>query len=309
MDRATERGDLGIAADLAGRLAWFWYVHGHFMEGERRAQELLENMPSEPDRPWLRLLIASAQFDYRLGQFDRAAHKLDLAVEHSRRRDEKRLEMWAHAYAATNKVYRMQLDQSHGAAKSAVALAETEGDLLAFGYARMVETGGVVAELESKGELSVERALALQQEMDPIVEVVRNLGERNMIGHLMEGDGLLSFRSGDLRRAGISLDQSIVALTELGTIGCACHSLEVIALCSAELGIQESAMRLIGASTGLREMVGIKVSPMELPILQNALKSTGQSWSKDQMQTAQATGFGLSINKTMYLARETVRSF
>jgi hypothetical protein len=83
----------------------------------------------------------------------------------------------------------------------------------------------------------------------------------------------------------------------------------VIALCSAELGIQESAMRLIGASTGLREMVGIKVSPMELPILQNALKSTGQSWSKDQMQTAQATGFGLSINETMHLARETVRSF
>jgi predicted ATPase/class 3 adenylate cyclase len=309
MDRAMATGDLGLAADFAGRLAWFWYVHGHFMEGERRAQGLLENLPSEPDRHWLRLLIASAQFDYRLGRFDRAATKLERAIEGSKRSGERRLEMWAHAYSATNEVYRMEFSRGQDEAKTALELAEDEGDLLAFSYVKLIQSGAAAFRLESQGKLTSEKASELKAELDPLAEVARNIGERNVIGHVMEAQGVLSLRTGDTDGASTALDRAIVALTELGTVGCACHCLEAIALCAAEVGLLTSAVRLIGASDGLREMVGIKVSPMEEPFRRGTLETAARSRSTDSIQSLQASGTGLSMRETLQLARDTLARF
>lgn len=306
IDRAIANGDLELAADLAGRLAWFWYVHGHFMEGERRAEGLLENLPGNPKRPWVRLLIASAQFDYRLGQFERAARKLDQAIEFSKSNDDRRLEMWAHAYAATNDIYQMETDESRSQAERALSLAEDEGDLLAFGYARMVQIGGEAATHEKQGELSAGRALELKAELQPLADTARAMGERNMIGHVLEVEGVLSFRSGDIDDARTAFDQSIVALTELGTIGCACHCLEAIAMCAAEAGMLEPATTLIGASDGLREMVGIKVSPMEEPFRLETLSLAANSIPQDELQSVRASGVGLSIREALHIARDTL---
>lgn len=306
LDQAMSTGELSVAADLAGRLAWFWYVHGHFTEGDNRAQSLLENLPSEPDRHWLRLLIASAQFDYRLGRFDRAATRLERAIEGSKGADEKRLEMWAHAYSATNEVYRMEFSEGQGEAERALEIAEEEGDLLAFSYIKLVLAGGEAFHLESQHKLTPEKAAELQAELDPLAEVAWNLGERNMIGHVLEAQGVLSFRSGDTGGASTALDKSIVALTELGTVGCACHCFEAIAMCAAEGGLVDPAVRLIGASDGLRDMVGIKVSPMEEPFRRGTLDLAARTQSSDAIQSIQASANGSSMRETLQIARDAL---
>lgn len=306
LDQAMATGELSVAADLAGRLAWFWYVHGHFTEGDNRAQTLLENLPSEPDRHWLRLLIASAQFDYRLGRFDRAATKLERAIEGSKDADEKRLEMWAHAYSATNEVYRMELSEGQDEAERALEIAEEEGDVLAFSYVKLIRAGGEAFHLESQHKLTPERASELKAELDPLAEVAWNLGERNVIGHVLEAQGVLSFRTGDTGAASNALDKSIVALTELGTVGCACHCFEAIAMCAAEGGLVDPAVRLIGASDGLRDMVGIKVSPMEEPFRRGTLDLAARSQSPGAIQSIQASGIGSSMQETLQLARDAL---
>ena len=306
LDRAIAAGELGVAADVAGRLAWFWYVHGHFMEGEKRAQDLLEHLPTKPDRHWLRLLVASAQFDYRLGRFDRATKKLERAIEGSQVAEEKRLEMWAHAYSATNEVYRMEFSKGQDEAKRALEMAEEEGDLLAFSYVKLIEAGGEAFRLESQHELTPEKASELKAELDPLADVAWKLGERNVIGHVSEAQGVLSFRTGDTVGASTALDRSIVALTELGTVGCACHCFEAIAMCAAEGGLVDPAVRLIGASDGLREMVGIEVSPMEEPFRRGTLEFAARSWSADAIQSAQASGRGSSLQETLQIARDTL---
>ena len=306
MDRAASSAEWEVAADLAGRLSWFWYVHGHFKEGERRAETLLEKLPDRPGRRWLRLLIASAQFDYRLAFFERAEKKLRQAVDLAKSSGDMRLEMWARAYAATNAVYQLDLDAGKEHAARALELAEKEGDLLAYGYARMIEIGGDAAAFEFRGELTPERASELRAELEPMSALAQNLEERNIVGHMMEVEGLLSFRSGDALAAAIALDRSIVALTELGTIACGCHCLEAIALCSAESGMVDSAVRLLGASDGLREMVGISVSPMEMPFRAGTMKLAEETLDAAQVRELQASAFGYSSQEAMQLARDAV---
>lgn len=306
LHRARATAEIGIAVDLAGRLAWFWYVHGHFTEGEQWAQSLIEHLPDAPDRKWLRLLIASAQFDYRLGFFDRAAGKLEMAVQASVRSGERRLEMWARAYAATNSIYQMKVDTGVREAAKAAALAEEEGDLLAFGYATMMRLMGGVIVLESEGRLTAEEASQVNRELEPLAQMARSLGERNMIGHLLEAQGFLSLRAGDRSGAAAALDESIVALAELGTVGCACHGLEAIAGCTAEMGMLDPALRLIGASDGLRQSVGINVSPMEEPFREQAMRLAAESMPDEAVATLRSSAIGLSMREALQLARDTL---
>jgi predicted ATPase len=255
--RASDR-DVDGAAGLAGRLTWFWYLHAHYTEGEHWANRLLQSLPPDPDLPWLRLLIGSAQYDYRIGEYDRASNKLHAALGHADRIGSRRMKMWSHAYLATNEMYRMNADAALEQATTAIEIAQGEDDLMALGYATYLHVTVETWLLLSAGRLTSDKAAALRARLAPVSSGVRSAGERNMMGHVLQSEAILAARSGDTHRATAAFDDSIAALTELGTVGCVCHCLEAIAEYSSAAGLYSRAVTLIGASNGLRDSVGIR---------------------------------------------------
>lgn len=302
--RAIDEGDTDAAADVAGRLTWFWYVHAHFTEGERWADELLQSIPVDPDRPWLRLLIGAAQYDWRIGEYERADDRLRVVLEVTTRKQLPRLEMWAHAYLATNEMYRIEMDMALAEAERALQLAGSEGDLIGWGYATYLHVTAESWLLETSNRLTPERAHDLVTRLAPVTDGARTAGDRNMIGHVLQTEGILLARIGDTERASTAFDDAIVAFTELGTVGCACHCLESIAGYASSTGHHRPAVKLIGASDQLRDEVGITIAPVEQHLRNEAMKQILTALPPAIIEAETTAGQQLSLPEASQLARQ-----
>lgn len=302
--RHINEGDFDSAADIAGQLSWFWYLHAHFAEGERWSDELLEFIPPVPDRPWLRLLIGTAQYDYRVGEFERANVKLQNAVEFAARTEQPRLEMWAHAYLATTEIYRMDMVTAREESVRALELANQEGDLIGLGYATYMRVNADSGSLLIKDQITPERAGELLAQLTPVAEAARALGDRNMIGHVGQTEGLLAFHAGDTERASAAFDAAVVALTEIGTVGCVGHCIDAIADYASATGFDLPAARLLGASDGLRQGVGVAIAPMEDYFRAETRRKTLAATSNADLEREIAAGQALSLPEASQLARQ-----
>lgn len=306
MRRALADDDYEAAANMAGRLVWFWYLHAHFTEGERWAGRLLAELPRDPARPWLYLLLGSAQYDFRLGNYDRADERLRVVLEAADGRDLQRIRMWAHAYRATNDLYRVHLEQARADAQQAAETASETGDFVALGYASYLLAAIEAWESVADSDDEKEKAEELLERVTPLSAGARASGERNIIGHILQLDGMLAAMTGDHERASAAFDEAITALTELGTVGCAAHCLEAIADYVARRGHHDAAARLIAASDQLRKDVGITVAPVEERWRSRARKAIMSELTEEDVQAAEAEGSRLGLAEVAQLARQTV---
>jgi predicted ATPase/class 3 adenylate cyclase len=302
--RAIDGGDLERAADLAGRLSWFWYLHAHFTEGERWAGTLLDAIPSDPHRLWLRLLIGASQFDYRIGEYERANYRLNLARDLAATGEHRRLEMWAHAYLATNAAYRIDMDSALREAERAVTLAQDEGDLAALGYSTFMQVNAQTWLALTDNRLTSEHAQELASQLSPIADIARSAGERNMVGHVMQSKAILEARMGEVAEAAASFGEAIGALTELGTVGCSCHCLEAVAEFLASAGRHQYAVRLLGAADRLRLDVGISVAPIEEYFRSEAMRQAEGALSSDLLTAEAEVGRTLSLSEVSQFTRQ-----
>jgi len=304
--RAVEEGNIDSAADMAGWLVWFWYIHAHFTEGERWAGRLLDSLPDNPDRPWLRLLLGAAQFDYRIGHYERAEIRLQIALRWATTQNSPHMQMWSHAYLATNDLYRTDVEAGRREAELAVALAEQLGDFPGLGYATFLLLSLEAWESELQRKLDSGRAEELLSRLAPISAGVRLAGDRNMIGHVLQLEGILSSRMGDHERASAALDEAVTALSELGTVGCASHCLEAIAEYVAASGRHGEAAQLIGATDSLREAAGIIVAPVEEHFRARATSLFRAALPADVLASEADAGSALSLVEAAHLARQTL---
>lgn len=306
MRRALDEDDTEAAADMAGWLVWFWYIHAHFTEGERWAGRLLDALPEDPARPWLRLLLGAAQYDFRIGNYDRADARLHVASQAADAQNVPRLQMWAHAYLASNELYRMDLEVARREAEQAMAVASDLGDFIGLAYATYLLVLVGAAAAESGGNLEPKRAAELLERLAPVSAGVRATSERNMIGHVLQLEGTLSSRVGDHKRAAAAFDEAVTAFSELGTVGCASHCLEAVAEYAASSGRHEAAARLIGATDSLRSAVGIIVAPAEERSRTHAISMFTSALSEAARSAETEAGSALSLAEAAQLARQTL---
>ena len=307
MRRSLAEENFDAAVDVARRLTWFWYLHSHFAEGEIWAQELLGAIPDEPGRPWLSLLIGASLVDFRIGQYDRADERLQQALELAVDQNSPRLQMWAHAYRASNEFYRAQVDETLRHAEKAIQIANDIGDLFGLGYAIFMSVSAEALLQDSKGELSPEVARDLLGRLLPVSSSVRAAGERNMIGHVLQTEGVLAARAGDTEKASRSFDTAIQALAELGQVGCACHCLEAIAQFAASAGEHRSAAAITSAADRLRAQVGIRFSPFEKELRAVTMSMAAEEFSTEVLEAAESDGGAfISLQEATQLARQTV---
>lgn len=305
IERSVEEGDLDAAADVAGWLSWFWYLHAHFSIGEHWSSVLLDAMPSHPNRTWFRLLIGAGQYDFRIGAYDRAEQRLGRARDIAIDRQIPRMQMWAEAYLATNDLYRARAEAARAAADHAAELATDLGDMLGYGYATYVSLSARGAELFQASKLDAGTAAELVETLTPISEAVKATGERNMIGHVLQTEGILAAHAADTKRAAQAFDLAIESLSDLDQVGCSCHCLEAIASFLADRDDLGIAARLIGAADAMRAGIGIRLAPFEEIMRSGAIARLGGLESDDHAADIRA-GAQMTLSEASQLARQTL---
>jgi hypothetical protein len=175
---------------------------------------------------------------------------------------------------------------------------------MGLGYATYLQVSADTWLLATSDQLTSERAQELVTRLVPVTDGARLVGDRNMIGHVLQTEGILSSRAGDTDRATAAFNDAIVALTELGTVGCTCHCLEAIANYASESGFQRSAARLIGASSRLRRDVGVTVAPVEEHFREQAMTRATAELPTEVLEAEIAAGQLLSLSEASQLARQ-----
>ncbi len=305
MRRAMGEDDHAWAVDMAGWLTWFWYIHAHFTEGERWTRELLETIPEHPTKTWLRLLIGAAQYDFRIGHYDRAESRLRRALDLATEMGLPRLEMWAHAYLATNDMYRVRMEDARREVSSTMKLATDIGDPIGIGYAVFLSVG-VELWPGSSSQIRPENAQAEIERLAPVSLAVRSSGERNMIGHVLQTEGILLAGANEISAAARTFDEAILALSELGQVGCACHCLDAIAEFVATLEKYQESARLIGAANSLRMGIGVPVAPVEEPFRSRAMAICEAALGQEESTAETDLGALMSLPEAAQMARETL---
>jgi predicted ATPase/class 3 adenylate cyclase len=286
LDSSLAAEDEKTALRLGGALGWFWYAHGHALEGCSRLTDLLARTEGAPEELRARPLYALGVLLDQRGDRERAAELLERSLSVFRRHEDHE-----RVAAALNSlgVIKWGLGDLEGARsfyEESISLRREIGD--EAGTATGLSNLGVVAfeqgdldEAETRFKESFELDRARGNEWGSIV-VLDNLAavalERGEHGRAQElvPDLLLS-----AERVG---DREVIAL-----------ALEKAALLAATEGDAVRAGRLVGAADGLRESLDINRSRFDTDWLNRHLSPV----AGDEFEMARQAGLALEAEKAL----------
>ncbi len=303
LERGIQGEDRESALAMAATLVWFWYVHSHFTEGTYWASRLLAPQHGPPTRTLVRLQIGAGDFDFRIGEHDRADTRFREALDGARLLGSDSLAMWALAYMATNDALSLRLDAASASLDEALRIANESGDFLGVGYCTFMDASirGWLAVENDQLELLPQ----LLDSLETLAGLVREAGERNMIGHVLQAVGLMAHWVGREEQAREALEESLIAFTEIETLACASHCLEAIAVTVAEAQ-PTIAIELLAGSSSLRERVGVKTPALEHELRRRASDAATATMEAGELGAATDHGRHLTLAETVALAHQAL---
>lgn len=284
---AGECSDWGVGLRLAGALARFWFIRGHYAEGRIWLERFLQAAgDAEPDDSTVRAVRAQAleglaALVYNLGEYTQAAALFEQSIELYRQWDDRQavaraltdlggvLRDWgdrARSIAVLEESleqYR-SLDEPAGVAHALVNLGSAlslTGDLRRAEpllvesverYRDLEDEGGLVYSLRMLGQLLAERELTEHAVVvvEESLTLSRMIGDRGGTGAALNLLGHIMREHGDLDRAEVLLKEAL-RITKAVKIGVA-YTLEGLAGVEAERGRMHRAARLLGGASALR---------------------------------------------------------
>ncbi|MBD0290579.1 MAG: tetratricopeptide repeat protein [Thermoleophilia bacterium] len=233
LDSSLEAGDADAALRLGGALGWFWYAHGHGLEGCRRLTDVLARTEDAPEQLRARAMYALGVLRDQRGESEAAAELVERSL--ALFRDAGDATGIADALNSLGVIARVlgDLQRARSLLEESIALRRARGEearaasaisnlgLVAFEqgdlataeehFARCLELDranrdewGVAADLENLAAVALENgrheeARTLVREM---VEAMRQVGDKDLIASGLEKAGALAAAEGDSTRAG-----------------------------------------------------------------------------------------------------------
>jgi tetratricopeptide (TPR) repeat protein len=251
---AIEREDADTGIRLAASLHYFWFLRGHFREGQAIHAAMLD-LPAPPHLGALRaeLLRGLATLALFEADYARARAFADEGVRLARQAGEPG--PLAATLVGLGYVARVQGDYpaARSALEEALALAQDAGDSLQRAMA-LHHLG--LLELEDGPALDV--ALALSQES---LALFRQLGNRRFIGNVLAAIARVMRARGDTGAAPTLLLEALTRFVDIGDLGPVPSVLYTLAAAAADEQRLERAVRLQAAATRVEETVGARVWP------------------------------------------------
>jgi hypothetical protein len=151
--------------------------------------------------------------------------------------------------------------------------------------------------------MTPEVAEDLLSKFEPMVAAAQQLGERNLLGHLLGALGLTALEAGRIDEAGAHLSEAVSAFNILGHQALLARTLDHVALLATRANQPAAAIRLLGATTTLRRHIGVPATLAEQVAFDEALDTARKNVTPDRFKDAWAEGSRMTRDQVVQHAR------
>ena len=246
--------DAGKALRLAGALARYWSMRGHFRLARRTLQESLERGAEGTAPAVVAVALArAASFALFQGDYDAARPLLERSLEFSRRAGDEKGVARALNGIATAAAYQGDYGAARARAEEALAIYRARGDR----HASALILHNLATIASGSGDLAEARRM-----FEEAAGVLEGSGDERHLSLTRSSLGQTLARLGDVAAARRSLASALTLARSLGAEREAAYALESTAELVAG-GMPERAARWMGCADAVRERIGSPPSPME----------------------------------------------
>ncbi len=307
LDRSFRAGDYESALKLAADVAFYWWIHSHFGESGVWFERLLEVADQAPVDARAKFLVGAGEFAMSVSDYEAADERLRRARQLARDIGGRRLEGWALAYLMTNDAYHLENDTARAWGAEAQAAFEAAGDALGIGYVAFISIAVDYAELWATGSITPEGTAGLIARLEPMLEMAVQVGERNLLGHAYDLLGPIEIDAGRLEQAPARLAEAVQSFDMIGNQVCLAHTLDHVAMLANVVGRTADAVTLLGATSALRERVGVPARPVEQAVVDDTLQRAKAEVDDGVFEAAWAAGRAMQTIEAVALANEVTR--
>jgi hypothetical protein len=219
-----------------------------------------------------------------------------------------RIEAWALAYLMMNEVSRLNTDAARVYGEQSLRIFQPADVPLGIGFVTYLQTLVDYADLWRNNELTPELAEDFLPKLEPMVAGARQLGERDFLGHVLDLLGLVALEAGRINEAGAHLSEAVGAFHTLGNQVLVARMLDHVALLATRANRPAAAVSLLGATTSLRQHVGVSARPVEQVFFDEALDTARKNLTPDRFKDAWAEGTRMTRDQAVQHARTIIRA-
>ncbi|HEX6299598.1 MAG TPA: BTAD domain-containing putative transcriptional regulator [Acidimicrobiia bacterium] len=293
LERAYDSGEMGIAVEMAADLAWFWFLHSHYNEGETWLDRLIDHLDATHPAVRARLLIGSA----RLMRRDTGKTSREHLVEALRYAEEvgsAELAGWAWAYMCLLDIMEKEFEDGSEHAERALDEFQEAQSMGGVGFALWMKaaSAGLRSRFET-GAIDDESAALVASLVDP----AKAVGDRNFLGHIGYSLGIYLMDVGELDKAAVELGYATRALAELGNKACSAHNMDQIARLQTARGRAGEACTVLASTQAIRDRLGFPGHPVEAELWSEAITEARDALEAAEFETAWAQGYQMSFRQ------------
>jgi predicted ATPase/class 3 adenylate cyclase len=286
LDSSVANGDDETALRLGGALGWFWYAHGHALEGCARLTDLLERTQNVPEEVRARPMYALGVLLDQRGEPERAAELVEPSLAVFREHGEQ--ELVARALNSLGSIERGlgDLEAARSLLEESIRVRRQLGD-----------EPGTAGALSNLGVLAFEQGDLDEAEARFTETLALDHVHGNEWGAAVALDNLVAvvIERGDYDRAGELIRDNLVAAERLADRELIAFGLEKAAVLAAAEGNAVRAGRLAGAADGLRESAGFERSRFDREWLERHLSAV----AGEEFDGGRATGRALEPDEAL----------
>jgi len=139
-----------------------------------------------------------------------------------------------------------------------------------------------------------------------MVAGAQQFGERSLLGHLLEALGSIALEAGRIDEAGAHLSEAVTAFNTLGHQTGLARTLDHVAWLGTRANQPAAAIRLLGATTTLRQQVGVPATLSEQVVFDEVLDSARKNVTPDSFKDAWAEGSRMTRDQAVQHARTII---
>lgn len=296
LDWLEESGDIDTATRITGALSRFWYVHGHLSETRIRLKRLLQKAAGRPGtEPWAKALVGAGLLAREQGNFLQARALLQKAIRVYRDAPDQRSMARVLYYLGILEGRDGHHEQARALYDESLDVARAVGDDWTIASAWR----GISHEAVAGGEYTQARD-ALEESL----RYFRRVGDPRGLAISLRFFGELAIDFGDHSTARAQLRASLQILTEFDDRWSINNVLLALSRLAAVEGWSQRALRLAGAATALRLIIGTPLPLVDQSRIQQWLAPTRQTMNARDRDALLEEGKMLKLDQAVAYALE-----
>ena len=151
--------------------------------------------------------------------------------------------------------------------------------------------------------MTPEVAEDLMSKLEPMVAGAQQLGDRNFLGHVLYLLGLIVLEAGRIDEASAHLSEAVRVSNILGDKVLLARMLDHVALLAARTNQPAAAIRLLRATTTLRQHVGVSATLLDQLFFDTVLDTARKNLTEESFNDAWAEGIRMTRDQAVQHAR------